>query len=88
MRAHTKGKHGMGKRFAILVAVAAAGVMAFGAQTVMALGAQTAAAGGPTSSSRGRRSRTPSSPRVAVTSRPGHSYVVPAIEAIAPFGSW
>ena len=40
MRAHTKGKHEMGKRFAILIGAAAAGVMALGAQTVMA---QTAA---------------------------------------------
>jgi hypothetical protein len=40
MRAHTKKKHGMGRRFAIVIGVAAAGVMALGAQTVMA---QTAA---------------------------------------------
>jgi hypothetical protein len=40
MRANTKKKHGMGKRFAILIGVAAAGVIALGAQTVMA---QTAA---------------------------------------------
>jgi hypothetical protein len=33
MRAHTKGKHGMGKRFAIVIGVAAVGVMAIGAQT-------------------------------------------------------
>jgi hypothetical protein len=33
MRAHTKGKHEMGKRFAIVIGVAAAGVMALGAQT-------------------------------------------------------
>jgi hypothetical protein len=38
MRAHTEGKYEMGKRFAIVIGVAAAGVMA--------LGAQTAAAGG------------------------------------------
>jgi hypothetical protein len=36
MRAHTKKKHGMGKRFAIVIGVAAIGVMALGAQTVMA----------------------------------------------------
>ena len=40
MRANTKGKHEMGKRFAIVIGAAAAGVMALGAQTVMA---QTAA---------------------------------------------
>ncbi len=39
MRAKTKGKHEMGKRFAIVIGVAAVGVMALGAQTV----AQTAA---------------------------------------------
>ena len=33
MRANTKGKHNMGKRFAIVIGVAAAGVMALGAQT-------------------------------------------------------
>ena len=38
MRANTKKKHGMGKRFAIVIGVAAVGVMALGAQT----GAQTA----------------------------------------------
>ena len=43
MRAYTGGKHGMGKRFAILIGAAAAGVMALGA---LALGAQTGAAGG------------------------------------------
>ena len=36
MRAHTKRKHKMGKRFAIVIGVAAAGVMALGAQTVLA----------------------------------------------------
>ena len=36
MRAQTKGKHGMGKRFALVIGVAAAGVIALGAQTVMA----------------------------------------------------
>ena len=33
MRANTKKKHEMGKRFAIVIGVAAAGVMALGAQT-------------------------------------------------------
>jgi hypothetical protein len=33
MRAHTKGKHEMGKRFAIAIGAAAAGVMALGALT-------------------------------------------------------
>jgi hypothetical protein len=33
MRAHTKKKHGMGKRFAVVIGVAAVGVMALGAQT-------------------------------------------------------
>ena len=33
MRAQTKGKHGMGRRFAIVIGVAAVGVMALGAQT-------------------------------------------------------
>ena len=33
MRAHTEGKYEMGKRFAIVIGVAAAGVMALGAQT-------------------------------------------------------
>src|SRR5262245_66543516 len=33
MRAHTKGKQGIGKRFAIVIGAAAAGVMALGAQT-------------------------------------------------------
>ncbi len=33
MRADTKEKHNMGKRFAILIGVAATGVMALGAQT-------------------------------------------------------
>jgi hypothetical protein len=36
MRAHTKGKHDMGKRFAIVIGVAAAGVMALGAQSAAA----------------------------------------------------
>ena len=35
MRAKTKKKHEMGKRFAIVIGVAAVGVMALGAQTVM-----------------------------------------------------
>jgi Ca2+-binding RTX toxin-like protein len=39
MRAQTKGKHGIRKRFAIVIGVAAVGVMALGAQT----GAQTQA---------------------------------------------
>lgn len=39
MRAKTKGKRGMGKRFAVVIGVAAVGVMALGAQT----GAQTQA---------------------------------------------
>ena len=38
MRAHTKGKHEMGRRFAIVIGVAAAGVMALGAQTALAGG--------------------------------------------------
>src|SRR3954468_11834828 len=38
MRAHTKGKHKMGKRFAIVIGVAPAGVMALGAQTALAGG--------------------------------------------------
>jgi hypothetical protein len=33
MRAKTKGKHGMGKRFAVVIGVVATGVMALGAQT-------------------------------------------------------
>ena len=33
MRASTKGKHEMGKRFAVVIGVAAVGVMALGAQT-------------------------------------------------------
>ena len=36
MRADTKKKHEMGKRFAILIGLAAAGVMALGAQTAFA----------------------------------------------------
>jgi hypothetical protein len=36
MRANTKVKQGMGRRFAIVIGVAAAGVMALGAQTAMA----------------------------------------------------
>jgi hypothetical protein len=36
MRVHTKRKDEMGKRFAIVIGVAAAGVMALGAQTVLA----------------------------------------------------
>jgi hypothetical protein len=36
MRAHTKKKHAMGKRFAVVIGVAAVGVTALGAQTVMA----------------------------------------------------
>ena len=39
MRAHTEGMHEMGKRFAVVIGVAAVGVMALGAQT----GAQTPA---------------------------------------------
>jgi len=39
MRARAKRKHGMGKRFAVVIGVAAVGVMALGAQT----GAQTQA---------------------------------------------
>jgi anaerobic selenocysteine-containing dehydrogenase len=38
MRADTKKKHKMGRRFAILIGVAAAGVMALGAQTALAGG--------------------------------------------------
>jgi hypothetical protein len=38
MRAHTEGKYEMGKRFAIVIGVAAAGVMALGAQTALADG--------------------------------------------------
>jgi hypothetical protein len=38
MRAHTKKKHGMGRRFAVVIGVAAVGVMALGAQTVLAGG--------------------------------------------------
>jgi hypothetical protein len=33
MRAHTKGMHEMGKRWAVVIGVAAVGVMALGAQT-------------------------------------------------------
>jgi hypothetical protein len=36
MRASTKGKHEMGKRFALVIGVAAAGVMGLGAQTAIA----------------------------------------------------
>jgi hypothetical protein len=36
MRAQTRGKHGRGKRFALVIGVAAAGVMALGAQTTLA----------------------------------------------------
>jgi RTX calcium-binding nonapeptide repeat (4 copies) len=36
MRAHTKKKHRMGKRFAVVIGAAAVGVMALGAQTVIA----------------------------------------------------
>jgi hypothetical protein len=36
MRAYTKGKHEMGKRFAVVIGVAAVGVMALGAQTAIA----------------------------------------------------
>jgi hypothetical protein len=38
MRAHTKKKHKMGKRFAIVIGVAATGVMALGAQAALAGG--------------------------------------------------
>jgi hypothetical protein len=38
MRADTKRKHNMGKRFAIVIGVAAAGVMALGAQAALAGG--------------------------------------------------
>jgi hypothetical protein len=38
VRAHTEGKDKMGKRFAIVIGVAAAGVMALGAQTALAGG--------------------------------------------------
>ena len=38
MRAHTKGKHEMGRRFTIVIGVAAAGVIALGAQTALAGG--------------------------------------------------
>jgi hypothetical protein len=36
MRAHAEGKYEMGKRFAIVIGVAAAGVMALGAQMATA----------------------------------------------------
>jgi hypothetical protein len=36
MRAHTEGKYELGRRFAIMIGVAAAGVMALGAQTATA----------------------------------------------------
>jgi hypothetical protein len=35
MRAQTRGKHEIGKRLAILIVVAAVGVMALGVQTVL-----------------------------------------------------
>ena len=38
MRAHTERKYKMGKRFAIVIGAAAAGVMALGAQTALAGG--------------------------------------------------
>jgi hypothetical protein len=38
MRAKTKGKHEIGRRFAIVIGVAAVGVMALGAQTALAGG--------------------------------------------------
>ncbi len=38
MRADTKRKHEMGKRFAIVIGAAAVGVMALGAQTALAGG--------------------------------------------------
>jgi hypothetical protein len=38
VRAHTKGKNEIGKRFATVIGVAAAGVMALGAQTALAGG--------------------------------------------------
>ena len=38
MRANTKKKHNMGKRFAIVIGVAATGVMALGAQTASIAG--------------------------------------------------
>jgi hypothetical protein len=38
MRAHTEGKCEMGRRFASVIGVAAAGVMALGAQTALAAG--------------------------------------------------
>ena len=41
MRADTKKKHEMGKRFAIVICVAAAGVMALGAQTAAAPASRT-----------------------------------------------
>jgi hypothetical protein len=58
MRAHTEGKVREGKRFATVIGMAAAGVMALGAQTALA-GGSPATAPRRISSSRGRRSRTP-----------------------------
>ena len=52
MRAQTKGKHEMRKRFAILIGAAAVGVMALGTQTVMAQTATPVA-----QAQRGARSR-------------------------------
>ena len=45
MRAKTKGKHEMRKRFAILIGAAAVGVMALGAQTVIGADGGTGGAG-------------------------------------------
>ena len=57
MRAETKGKHEIGKRFAVVIGVAAVGVMALGAQTATAARGRRRAP--PTCSSRGERSSTP-----------------------------
>ena len=59
MRAETKKKHEMGKRFTLLVGLAAVGVMALGRRRRRRLRGTPSIAPRRTSSSRGRRSRAP-----------------------------
>ena len=71
MRADTKQKHEMGKRFAILIGVAAAGVMALGAQTASSTTGDPVDITPPDLQLSGPMSRAPRTSQGTVP-RPGH----------------
>ena len=78
MRANDEGKHEMGKRFAIVIGVAAVGVMALGAQTAAQTPAPTPPGQAPPTC-KGSGTRRPSSARRAddsLTGTPGPDVIV------------